>query len=67
MGLYTLEPELDVASIFTDDNAGVDQFIKAALSRSNHMLDEEKSNIRWNPSRDTQIQANDHAIVLCRG
>lgn len=67
LGLLTLEPELDIAAIFTDDNAGVDQFIKAALSKSNRLLTEEKSNVRWNPSRDTLIQANDYAIVLCRG
>jgi len=67
LGLLSLEPELDVASIFADDNAGIDQFIKAALAKSQKMLTEDKSTIRWNPPRESTIQPNDHAIYLDGG
>ena len=67
LGLLSLESELDVASIFSDNNAGVDQFIKAALAQSQKLKAEDKSTIHWNPPRESVIQANDHAIYMERG
>jgi voltage-gated potassium channel len=64
IGLMNKVPELESASIFADDSTGIDQFIKAALAKSKRLVQEDKSNIRWNPARDSIIQANDHAIYL---
>ncbi len=64
IGLMNKEPELESASIFADDSTGIDQFIKAALAKSKRLVQEDRSNIRWNPPRDSIIQANDHAIHL---
>jgi hypothetical protein len=64
LGLLCKEPELEMQAIFTADSSGIDQFIQYALSRSQKSFAEDKSNIRWNPPRDSAIQSNDHAIFL---
>jgi voltage-gated potassium channel len=64
IGLYNKEPELESASILADDSTGIDQFIKAALAKSKRLFHEDKRNIRWNPSRDSLIIANDYAILM---
>jgi len=64
IGLINKEPELESSSIFADDSTGIDQFIKAALAKSKRVMGENKSNIRWNPSRDSIILTNDFAILI---
>lgn len=64
IGLLNKEPELEMSSIFADDSSGIDQFIEYALSKSKKHLQEEKSNIRWNPPRESTVQPNDHVIIL---
>ncbi|MDD2228589.1 MAG: potassium channel family protein [Candidatus Cloacimonetes bacterium] len=64
IGLMNKEPELESSVIFADDSTGIDQFIKAALAKSKRLLQEDKSNIRWNPSRDSIILTNDFAILI---
>lgn len=67
MGLLNKEPELETAAIFTADSSGIDQFIQFALAKSKRIIQEEKSNIKWNPARDSLVQTNDHAILLAGG
>ncbi|MDY0151740.1 MAG: ion channel [Candidatus Cloacimonas sp.] len=64
MGLMSKEPELEMSSIFTDDNGGIDQFIQAALAKSKRVVQEDKNSIRWNPPRDSVVQVNDHCILM---
>lgn len=64
VGLISKEPDLDIESIFTDSASAIDQFIKSTLNDSQKLHQEEKSNIRWNPPRDSIIQENDYAIIL---
>lgn len=64
MGLMNKEPELEMASIFSEDSGGIDQFIQAALAKSKRVMQEDRSNYRWNPSRDSIVQVNDHAILM---
>lgn len=52
------------SSIFTEDISGIDQFIQYALTKSQKKIREEKSNIRWKPEKDVQLQKNDYAILM---
>jgi hypothetical protein len=58
------EPELEISSIFAADSSGIDQFIQYALTKSKRVIQDEQNKIRWNPSRDSIIQANDHAVLM---
>ncbi len=64
LGLMSREPQLELESIFADDASAIDQFIKSTLSKSRNLQHEDKSNIRWKPSRDYLIQENDIAIIM---
>ena len=64
LGLLTKEPGLELSSIFTEDISGIDQFIQYALTKSQKKIREEKSNIRWKPEKDVQLQKNDYAILM---
>jgi len=64
LGLFTKEPELELSSIFTEDNSGIDQFIQYALAKSQKIIREEKNNVRWKPNRDIELQTNDYAILM---
>lgn len=64
LGLINKEPVLELDSIFSDDTSAIDQFIKTTLAKSRKLRPEERANIRWNPSRESLIQDNDHAIVM---
>lgn len=64
IGLMNKEPELESASILTSDSSGIDQFIQAALAKTKRLAQDDMSSIRWNPTRDSIIQANDYAIIL---
>ena len=64
LGLFTKELELELSSIFTEDNSGIDQFIQYALAKSQKLIKEEKNNVRWKPNRDVELQTNDYAILM---
>ncbi|HQQ68658.1 MAG TPA: hypothetical protein PLX77_07510 [Candidatus Cloacimonadota bacterium] len=64
LGLMSSEPQLELDSIFDDDASAIDQFIKSTLSQARRMQNEDKSNVRINPSPDSIIQENDLVIVL---
>gem|GEM_PF-6901420 len=64
LGLMKKEPELEISSIFAADSSGIDQFIQYALTKSKRVVPDEQNKIRWNPSRESIIQANDHAVLM---
>ena len=64
IGLINKEPELELDSIFSDNSSAIDQFIKSTLAKSSRNRTENRENIRWNPSNNSQIQGDDLAIVM---
>ncbi|MEF3695463.1 MAG: ion channel [Candidatus Cloacimonadota bacterium] len=64
IGLISKEPVLELDSIFSDNSSAIDQFIKSTLAKSSVSKTENRENIRWNPSPDSLIQADDLAIIL---
>lgn len=65
LGIFNKETELDINDIFNDNASAIDQFIKTALARSRKQTLDKKTNIKWNPKRESIIESNDCAIVMC--
>ncbi|MBM4399415.1 MAG: potassium channel protein [Candidatus Cloacimonetes bacterium] len=64
LGLFNKESELDLNDIFNDNSSAIDQFIKSALTKSKKQIHDKKTNVKWNPKRETIIENSDMAIVM---
>jgi voltage-gated potassium channel len=65
MGIFTEQPSLGLHDIFSDDDSGIDSFIRHALEKSQSLGPEIKSNIQIHPPKNYIIQPNDKALLIC--
>ncbi len=65
IGIFTEQPKLGLQDIFSDDESGIDSFIRLSLEKSNSLSPEMRSNIQINPPKDYIIRPNDKALIIC--
>jgi voltage-gated potassium channel len=64
VGIYTEQPKLGLQDIFSDDESGIDSFIRLSLEKSNSITPDLRNNIQINPPKDYIIQKNDRALII---
>jgi voltage-gated potassium channel len=64
LGIVSEHKRLEVTDIFSDDNSGIDAFIRSALERAQSRLPEQRLSLTLKPQRDYVIQKNDQVLVL---
>jgi len=66
LGIVTINPQVSIENILSDDSSAIDRFIKKQFERSKKSFgkDESASQIKLKPQDDYCIQDNDYAIVL---
>ena len=66
LGIVSVNPEVSIAQILSDDSSSIDKFIKQQfeLSGKQFKMGESTSKIKVKPDDDYIIQDSDKAIVL---
>jgi voltage-gated potassium channel len=64
IGIYTEQPKLGLQDIFSDDDSGIDSFIRLSLEKSNSLTPELRNNIQIHPAKEYVILPNDRALII---
>jgi voltage-gated potassium channel len=64
IGIYSEQTKLGLQDIFSDDESGIDSFIRLSLEKSHSLTSDLRNNIQVNPPKDYIIQTNDKALII---
>ena len=68
LGLGSEQKGMDISDILSDDYSYLDQFIRRKFEEAGRGLTEEnRINVRINPSPDTTLDPKDFLILICKG
>jgi voltage-gated potassium channel len=68
LGLGNEQKGMDISDILSDDYSYLDQFIRRKFEEAGRGLSEEnRINVRINPSSDTTLDPKDFLILICKG